>query len=316
MDERKLLTFVSPVYNERDTLAELATRCRQQAGALGYAFRMIFVDDGSTDGSREVLEQLASEHEDICALILRRHFGKSAALAAGFAEVKSGTVVMLDSDLQDVPEELPKLLAALNEGADLVSGWKESRQDGSLRSGMSRVFNNAVSRFAGQELRDCNSGFKACRAEVLRDISLEGDRHRLMMLIAKWKGYRVTEVPVQHEPRRFGQSKYGISRAFSGFLDLTAVLLVERFRHRPLHLFGSIGAILFLLGFVACGWICVERLLHISYVTNRPAFYIGILSMMLGANFFTAGMLAELYNSRLPRSYTDYARRRIGRFDE
>jgi glycosyltransferase involved in cell wall biosynthesis len=298
------ITFVSPVYNERNSLHELVDRCRAQVEQVGAEFRMVLVDDGSTDGSREVMRQIAAQQPDVTIIFLRRHFGKSAALSVGFNEVKSGIIVTIDSDLQDQPEELPKLLDAL-ENADLVSGRKVDRQDPMPRRVASRMFNAAVSHFAGQKFHDSNSGFKAVRAEVVPRLALEGDRHRLIMLLARWNGYRVAEVPVRHEPRRFGRSKYGIMRALSGFFDLTSVLIVERFRHRPLHFLGSIGFALFFIGAVVFGWLVVMRLLEETFLTNRPAFYFSILLMILGANFFTSGIIAELHNSRYPLSYDD-----------
>lgn len=308
------LTFVAPVYNEHETIEELARRCRQQAEALGLEFRMIFVDDGSTDGSTQTLRSLAAEDPGITVLLLRSHFGKSAALGAAFAEIPSGWVVTIDSDLQDQPEELPKLVGAARAGADVVAGCRVVRNDSLVKRISSKLFNRAVSLVARQDFRDSNSGFKLFRYEVVRDLVLDGDRHRLVMLLAAWKGYHVVEVPVRHESRRCGRSKYGPLRFLSLLFDLCSVILVERFRHRPMHFFGSFGAACFAIGCAACAWLAAWRLLERGYyITNRPLFYVSLLLMILGVNFFNTGMLAELYNAQFGRSPGDYVRERLGR---
>ncbi len=306
------VTFLIPVYNERETLNELARRCRAQGAALGLRCQLLFVDDGSADGSREVLRGMAEEHSDVRVLFLRAHFGKSAALSAGFAEIESGLVVTLDSDLQDQPEELPRLLEAFHAGADLVSGRKVNRRDPVLKRINSWLFNLLASRFAGQRLYDCNSGFKLYRAELARELILDGDRHRFIMLLARWKGYHVTEVPVRHEARRHGRSKYGPLRGLSGFFDLCSIVMLEKFRHRPIHFFGGIGAALFAIGSIGCTSLLVLRVLNMGYLTNRPLFYISILFMILGVNFFTTGMLAEFQNASTPRRPQDSVGERLG----
>lgn len=307
------LTFLAPVYNEKESLRELVERCRRQAAELGFEFRMILVDDASTDGSQQELRTLAREYPEICVLFLRAHFGKSAALAAGFAEADTQWVVTLDSDLQDQPEELPKLIEAARQGADIVSGWKASRQDPLTRRISSRMFNRVASAFAGQRFHDCNSGFKLYRADMARDFVLDGSRHRLVMLLAKWRGCEVAEVQVRHEPRRFGKSKYGPFRAFAGLFDLLGLLLVEKFLNRPLHFFGTAGLLAFLAGGLCIAYLTVMRVLHLGLMTTRPAFYVSILAMILGANCFTTGLLAEFHNAHVPRPGSRFVRERIGR---
>lgn len=312
MQEQEPVTFLVPVFNERDTLRELAGRVCAQAEALELDWQILFVDDGSTDGSREILRELAAESPEIAVLFLRAHFGKSAALSAGFSAIEAGLVVTLDSDLQDQPEELPKLLEAYRGGADLVSGRKINRQDPLTKRISSRLFNWMASRFAGQRLYDCNSGFKLYRAELARELILDGDRHRYVMLLARWKGYEVVEVPVRHEARRFGHSKYGPLRALSGFFDLCSIVMLEKFRNRPIHFFGSIGAALFSLGLSILFVMLALRALDVTYLTNRPLFYVSIVLVIVGANFFTTGMLAEFYNASSPRRPNDYVRERFG----
>lgn len=306
------LSFVIPAYNECQTLAELAERCSCQAQALGLDYRIIFVDDGSTDGSREVLARLAEENPRVTVLFLRARFGKSAALSAGFEEADSQWVVTLDADLQDQPEELGKLLEAARAGADVVGGCRVQRCDPLRKRINSRLFNGAVSLVAGQHFTDSNSGFKLYRREVLDELVLDGSRHRLVMLLAAWKGYRVAEVPVRHEPRRQGRSKYGPGRAVSCFFDLCAVVLIEKFRNRPLHFFGSLGLAIFGVGALCLAWIIGEKFLHRGFVTNRVGFYVGILFMILGMNVFTTGMLAELHNAQYEGRRRDYVRERLG----
>jgi glycosyltransferase involved in cell wall biosynthesis len=309
------LTFVSPVWNERDTLDELVARCRAQAAQMGVEFRMVLVDDGSTDGSREELRKIAGADARVTVLLLRAHRGKSAALGAAFDEVRTEWAATLDSDLQDRPEELPRLVEAASEGADLVTGWRQDRSDGPVKRAASALYNLAAGWLAGQRLHDANSGLKLLRREVIEELVLDGSRHRLVAPLAKWKGFRVAEVPVRHDSRRAGRSKYGPFRAFACFLDIVGIVLVEKFENRPLHFFGSIGAVFFGLGALGCGWVLLEKLLGSGYVTNRPLFFIGILLMLLGANFFTSGMLAEFYSARNPARARDLVRERINGAD-
>ena len=305
------LTFVAPVWNERDTLEELVERCRAQAERMEVGFRMVLADDGSTDGSREKLREIAARDSRVTVLLMRSHLGKSAALGAAFAETRTEWVATLDSDLQDRPEELPKLVEAAGAGADLVTGWRKDRNDGPVKRGSSALYNLAAGWLAGQRLHDANSGLKLLHRRVIEELVLDGSRHRLVAPLARWKGFRLAEVPVRHDARRAGRSKYGPFRAFACFLDIVGVVLVEKFENRPLHFFGSIGAVFFALGALGCGWVLLEKLLGASYVTNRPLFFIGILLMLLGANFFTSGMVAEFTSARGPDRRRDPVRERI-----
>jgi glycosyltransferase involved in cell wall biosynthesis len=302
---KDVLTFVVPVYNEQGTLLELVERSRSVVEREGIAFRMLLVDDGSTDGSRELIRQIARTTPGVTGLLLRAHFGKSAALAAGFAQVSTQWTVMLDSDLQDQPEELPKLLKAGFEGADLVSGRRTPRVDPPVRRVSSTLFNTCASCFAGMKLHDCNSGYKLVRTDVARRLTLTGSRHRLLMILAKWDGFMVIEVPVSHGARKHGRSKYGPFRPVAAFFDLTSVVLLEKFRHRPMHFFGSIGAAFIAAGVLAMLYLLMERLAGSSWITNRPLFYIAVLLIVLGANIFTTGLLAEFVNTRDPRDPRD-----------
>lgn len=305
------LTFLSPVYNERDSIRELVDRCRAQAAAMNVPFKMVLVDDGSDDGSRELLREVAQHEPGVTVLFLRAHFGKSAALSAGFTEIQNGWIVTIDSDLQDQPEEVPKLMEAARKGADLVSGHKEIRQDTAGRRYASAIFNRVASAVAGKALQDCNSGLKVYRAEVAHDLAMDGIRHRFVMIMAAWKGYKIVEVPVKHAARKHGTSKYGPFRTLSACFDLCSLVLVERFRSRPLHFFGSLGITVFLAGMAALFYVVLMRILDNTWITNRPVFYVSILLMILGVNFFTTGMLAEFFNVHNSRQHRDYVRERI-----
>ena len=248
-----------------------------------------------------MIRKIAASETGVTGLLLRAHFGKSAALAAGFAEARTNWVVMLDSDLQDQPEELPKLVAAaLNTGADVVSGRRVTRRDTLSKRASSFMFNGCASLFAGTRFYDSNSGYKLCRTEVVQRLSLMGSRHRLLMILAKWEGFRVIEAPVEHQPRRCGRSKYGLFRPVAAFFDLCSALLLEKFRHRPLHFFGGIGAVLTALGSISMIYLVIARLMENTWLTNRPLFYLGVLLMVLGVNFFTTGLLAEFQLAQSP----------------
>jgi len=291
------ISAVVPVLDEESTLGELHGRLtavlRSTAAGADADFEVIFVDDGSTDGSPAVLRGLADEDPRVAVVELRRTFGKSAALAAGFAQASGDVIVTLDADLQDVPEEVPKLLARLREGADLAIGRKHDRRDPFTRRLASRAFNLAVSWLAGARGRDINSGLKAMRREVAREVPLHGELHRFLAVLARARGFRIEEVDVAHEPRRHGRSRYGWSRYAAGALDMATVLLLTRFGKRPLHFFGIVGGLLAfaggsILAYLAVGW------LFGHWIGNRPLLPFGVLLVILGIQSLFFGLLAEL----------------------
>lgn len=290
------LYFVIPVYNEEHTLETLARGIASSVGA--YPYTILFVDDGSTDASTQVLERLAHEMPHVAVMRFRRNLGKSQALAAGFAQATGDVVITMDSDLQDDPKEIPRLLEKLEEGYDVVCGWKARRNDPWHKTFPSRIYNGAVSRLFGLELHDINTGFKAMRIQVAKRLALYGERHRLITVFALRMGYRVTEVPVEHHPRRFGHSHYGLERFSRGALDALSVWFLDRYQHSPNHFFGRIGVWavgggLFL--FVAAA---LARLA--GQGGGALMLLLACFSATLGLQFLALGLIAELIVRRLP----------------
>jgi glycosyltransferase involved in cell wall biosynthesis len=302
------VSFVIPVFDERDSIGEVCQRCTTVAARLGLSYEIVAVDDGSTDGTDAVLRDLAATDPRVVVVIFRRNFGKSAALAAGLENARSEVIVTLDSDLQDNPDELPALLAALNAGNDVVVGWKQPRRDSLLRIIASRLFNRIVSALAGWRFHDCNSGFKALRRTVVAHLDLYGERHRFLPLLAHWKGFRVAEVPVRHEPRKFGRSKYGAGRFLAGFFDLWSMAVLTRFRHKPLHFFGQWGAVASGMGFVILAVLTILRLTIKGFWFGRhlPWVFLGILLVLVGIQVFTTGLICELIVNLRPEPKADY----------
>jgi glycosyltransferase involved in cell wall biosynthesis len=243
---------------------------------------------------------------------LRRNFGKAAALMAGFREARGDAIVTIDGDLQDDPAEIPRLLAELEAGADLVSGWKRDRQDPLGRRAASRVFNGVTSRMSGVDLHDLNCGFKAYRAEVVESLALTGDQYRYIPVLAAAEGFRVSELPVNHRPRVHGRSKYGLERYLRGFLDLLTILFIGRFRQRPMHLFGGAGMLLIATGVVICAYLAVLRLLG-EGIGGRPLLLLGVLLIVVGVQLFTIGLVSEMIQRYHLRPQDDEARSRVER---
>nr|MBA3788184.1 glycosyltransferase family 2 protein [Actinomycetota bacterium] len=243
-----MISVVVPVHNEERSVALLLDELGSALDGIGRPWEAVFVDDGSTDGTFSALTRLHAASDNVRIVRLRRNFGKAAALQAGFEEARGDVIVTIDGDLQDDPAEIPRLLAKLDEGFDLVSGWKTKRRDPLSRRIPSRIFNAVSGRMSGLRLHDLNCGLKAYRAEVLRGLRLYGELHRFVPVLAHYRGFRVAEVPVNHRPREHGRSRYGMERYVRGFLDLLTVTFMGRYRHRPLHLFGSLGLVLSVLG--------------------------------------------------------------------
>ncbi|MDW7981265.1 MAG: glycosyltransferase family 2 protein [Thermomicrobium sp.] len=297
------LSIVIPVYDEVASLPELYQELDATLSLLPYRTELIFVDDGSSDGSSELLHQFFTLDRRVQVIQFRRNFGKSAALAAGFRAARGAFIVTLDADLQDDPREIPRLLEAL-EGADLVSGWKSPRRDPWTKRFPSWIFNTAVRLLTGVHLHDVNCGLKAYRAEVVHELPLYGELHRFIPVLAHARGFRVVELPVMHRPRRFGRSKYGPTRFARGLFDLLTVLFLTQYRPRPLHLFGWFGLVALGLGTTINAYLSVQWFLG-HPIGHRPLLTLGVLLMTLGAQFFLTGLLAELITHSAPRQ--DYS---------
>ena len=292
-----MISVVVPVHNEERTVALLYEELEAALQPLGQAWEAVFVDDGSTDGSFAALTRLHNAQPNVRVVRLRRNFGKAAALAAGFAQAQGDVVVTIDADLQDDPAEIPRLLAKLDEGFDLVSGWKARRRDPVTRRALSKIFNWVTGRVSGLRLHDLNCGLKAYRAEVVGGLRLYGELHRFIPVLAHYRGHRIAELPVNHRPREHGRSRYGVERYVRGFLDLLTVSFIGRYRHRPLHLFGSLGLVLGAVGFGVLLYLTVLKL-EGHAIGQRPLLLLGVLLMVVGLQFFSLGLISELVTSQ------------------
>ena len=291
-----MISVVVPVYNEERSVTPLLDELAAALDPHEQVWEVVFVDDGSTDGSFAALTRLHAAHENVRIVRLRRNFGKAAALAAGFEHARGDVIVTIDGDGQDDPTEIPRLLAKLDEGFDLVSGWKARRRDPLARRVLSKIFNAATRRVSGIRLHDLNCGLKAYRAEVVRGLNLYGELHRFIPVLAHNDGYRIAEVPVNHRPRAHGRSRYGLERYLRGFLDLLSVSFMGRYRHRPLHLFGGLGLLLGLAGFVLLLYLTVLKLTG-EAIGHRPLLTLGVLLVLVGLQFFSLGLISEMLTS-------------------
>jgi glycosyltransferase involved in cell wall biosynthesis len=292
-----VISVVVPVYDEELTLAALYDELEAALEPLGTSWEVVYVDDGSSDGSFAALTRLHAAHGNVRVVRLRRNFGKATALAAGFAQARGDAVVTIDADLQDDPAEIPRLLAKLDEGFDLVSGWKAKRRDPWLRRAFSRVFNAATSRVSGLRLHDLNCGLKAYRAEALEGLRIYGELHRFLPVLAHYRGFRVAELPVNHRQRVHGRSRYGPERYLRGFLDLLTVTFIGRYRYRPLHLFGGLGLLLTTVGVGVLLYLTVLKATG-EAIGHRPLLILGVLLVVVGLQFFSLGLLSEMVTSQ------------------
>ena len=292
-----MISIVIPLHNEERSIALLYDELQAALEPLGQEWEAVFVDDGSVDGSFAALTRLYDANENVRVVRLRRNFGKAAALAAGFGQARGEIVVTIDADLQDDPAEIPRLLVKLDEGFDLVSGWKTRRRDPLRRRVLSRIFNWVTGRMSGLRLHDMNCGLKAYRAEVVRGMPLYGELHRFIPVLAQYRGFRVAELPVNHRPREHGRSRYGVERYIRGFLDLLTVSFIGRYRHRPLHLFGGLGLILGLFGVAILVYLTVVKALGHA-IGERPLLTLGVLLVVVGLQFFSLGLISEMLTSQ------------------
>jgi dolichol-phosphate mannosyltransferase len=292
-----VISVVIPVHDEERSVALLYDELRSALEPLDTEWEAIFVDDGSTDGTFAALTRLHNKAANVRVVRLRRNFGKAAALGSGFDQARGDTIVTIDGDLQDDPVEIPRLLAKLEEGFDLVSGWKSRRRDPLSRRVPSRIFNWVASRFSGVRLHDMNCGLKAYRAEVVRGLRLYGELHRFTPVLAHYRGFRIAELPVNHRPRVHGRSRYGIERYLRGFLDLLTVSFIGRYRQRPLHLFGGLGLVLMVIGIGVLVYLTVDKALGHA-IGTRPLLTLGVLLVVVGMQFFSLGLISEMITSQ------------------
>lgn len=296
------ISVVVPLYNEAESLPELAAWIKRVMDANNFTYEVVMVDDGSNDGSWQVVEDLHRENPAIRGIKFRRNYGKSAALHCGFQQVHGDVVITMDADLQDSPDEIPELYRMITEDDyDVVSGWKKKRYDPLNKTIPTKLFNATARAFSGIKLHDFNCGLKAYKGIVAKNIEVYGEMHRYMPILAKQAGFKkIGEKVVQHQARKYGVTKFGLNRFVNGFLDLLTVTFITRFAKKPMHLFGTIGTVLFLLGFISAAWlgtdklICIARGLRQPLVTDSPYFYIALTCMLLGTQLFLAGFVADL----------------------
>ncbi len=313
-EEPVQLSVVIPVHNEEESLPELYRQLDDVRREHGYRMEVLFVDDGSTDCSWQVIEHLAKHDPTVRGIRLRRNFGKAAALRAGFDHARGELVLTMDGDLQDDPAEIPRFLEAIGEGYDVVSGWKRVRHDPWHKVWPSRVFNWMVSRLTGVKLHDHNCGMKCYRREVLQEVPLYGELHRFVPVLAAARGFRVGEIAIHHRPRKFGKSKYGVKRFIKGFLDLLTVKFITGYGYRPQHLLGTLGLVAFLLG--SLGLLYLTALWFLSragaggevvHLHQRALFYYCLAALLLGGQLISIGFLAELITAHHARGSDVYS---------
>ena len=303
MDNALDLTIIVPLFNERESLPELVSWIGRTVGQKGWSYEIIMVDDGSRDGSWDVVRQLAASDPHIHGISFRRNYGKSAALYHGFKAARGNVVVTMDADLQDSPEEIPEMYRMITEeGWDVVSGWKQHRQDNKLTKNLPSKLYNATARWiTGIHLHDMNCGLKAYRYEVVKNIEVYGEMHRYIPYLAKNAGFeRITEKPVHHQKRKYGKSKFGMERFVNGFLDLLSLWFLSTFGKKPMHFFGFTGILMFFAGFIIALSMIVAKLvhqangMHFRQVTDQPLFYLALLAVVLGVMLFLAGFICEM----------------------
>jgi glycosyltransferase involved in cell wall biosynthesis len=290
----KKISIVIPLYNEEDALRPLYSELKKALKNYSSDFEIVFVDDGSNDRSLSIIKELARTDNKIKYISFRANYGKSAALQVGFKHATGDAIVTMDADLQDDPAEIQNLLIKLGEGYDLVSGWKKKRYDPFVKKISSRFFNFVTRVLTRIKIHDFNCGLKAYRKDVAHSINVYGELHRYIPVLAKWKGFSISEVVVKHHPRRYGKTKFGISRFFKGFIDLITVIFTTRYVKRPMHLFGFVGLVAAFAGFIISLYLTYEKFILGIGINNRPVFFLGILLIIVGIQFFAIGLIGEL----------------------
>jgi len=289
----KKISIIVPLYNEEESLQPLVNEIRKALRPLNTSYEVLLIDDGSNDKSLSVIKEIVRTDNRFKFISFRKNYGKSAALQVGFKNATGDVVITMDADLQDDPNEIANLIKKLEEGYDLCSGWKKQRFDPFIKKFSSRFFNFVTRIISGINIHDFNCGLKAYRADVIKNIKVYGELHRYIPVLAKWQGFTVTEAVVKHHPRRYGKTKFGISRFFKGFIDLITVVFATRYIKRPMHFFGFFGALAFFIGII------VNSYLSYLWITgqplsNRPMLFLGILLIIVGVQFFSVGLLGEM----------------------
>lgn len=301
------ISIVIPLFNEEESLEPLYKSIYDVVTRNKYNYEIIFVDDGSADRSLQIIKRLAYRDKNVKYISFRQNYGKSAALNEGFKIANGDIVITMDADLQDNPEEIPNLINKINEGYDIVSGWKKDRKDSFVKNQTSKIYNFVTRLVSGIKLHDMNCGLKAYRKDVVKSIEIYGEFHRYIPVLAKWHGFKkITEIPVKHQPRQYGVSKFGLSRFYKGFVDLITVTFITRYVTRPMHLFGLWGAIIAFIGFMIEFYLTYEKLIHNRGLENRPLLFLGILMILFGGQLFSTGLIGELivHNSNKDKEYT------------
>jgi len=302
MEQFPNISIIIPAYNEAESLPELCSWIGQELDSSSHSYEVIIVDDGSSDKTWETIKSLSDESPKVKGYRFNRNYGKSAALNTGFRHSKGEVIITMDADLQDSPAEIPELVRMIEEGNDLVSGWKQKRHDPISKTIPSRFFNYVTRKLSGINLHDFNCGLKAYRKDVVKNIQVYGEMHRYIPLLAKWEGYtKITEKVVEHRARKYGETKFGLERFIYGFLDLLSVLFVTKFKKRPMHFFGSWGIFYFIMGLLITLWLLGQKVyynwfLHenVRQVTDQPLFFLALVAVVIGAQLFLVGFLAEL----------------------
>lgn len=294
------ISIVIPLLNEEESLTELHNWIVQVMKEHKFTYQIIFVDDGSTDDSWKIIKELSQKDSCVSGIRFFRNYGKSQALHIGFAQAEGDVIITMDADLQDSPDEIPALYRMITtEGYDLVSGWKKKRYDSKIAKNLpSKLFNWAARKTSGLHLHDFNCGLKAYKKEVVKNIDVSGEMHRYIPVLAKNAGYKkITEKIVQHQARKYGQTKFGMNRFINGFLDLITISFISHFGKRPMHFFGALGVLMFFIGFVFSAYLGIDKLFinpHNRLISSRPEFYIALTTMVIGTQFFIAGFLGEI----------------------
>jgi glycosyltransferase involved in cell wall biosynthesis len=301
------VSVVVPLYNEAESLGELEGGIRENLSGLGLSYEILFVDDGSTDASFDVVRDLHARRPGIRGIRFRRNYGKAAALAVGFGAARGRFIVTMDADLQDDPAEIGALLDKLNEGYDLVSGWKKLRRDPWTKRWPSKLFNRVTARVSGIRIHDFNCGLKAYRKDVTEDIGVYGELHRYLPVLAHWRGYRVGEIVVHHRERKYGRTKYGLQRFIRGFLDLLTVVLITRYTRSPLHFFGTTGVVMNLVGIGVNLYLLGLKIQYGNIQGRTPLLMLGVLLMLVGTQFISIGLLGEMIARIQQSSERDYS---------